>query len=147
MAGPDAGGIPSLAALEGVWLLERRIEHADGAVHRLRGRAVFRRSGLRLVQEEEGALSGDGIARPLRASRRYLWSAAPGRLDCAFADGRPFHSVPLSVGRPETVHLCDPDRYHVSYDLTDFPRWQTRWHVTGPRKDYVMTSHYSPFAG
>ena len=146
MAGPPARGFPSLAALEGAWRLERRIDHADGARHRLTGRAVFRRSGLRLVQDEEGLLSGDGLPTPVAASRRYLWSAAEGRLDVAFDDGRPFHSIPLGIARPEATHLCTPDRYHVAYDAAAFPRWSAVWHVTGPRKDYVMTSRYAPEA-
>ena len=137
-------GLVSLAALEGRWRLERHILHADGSEATLDGWTVFRRMGLRLVQEEEGWLRLPGDGAPLRATRRYLWTAEPGRLEVLFEDNRPFHTVPLRVPRPETIHLCDPDRYAVAYDFARWPFWRSVWRVEGPRKDYVMTSDYSP---
>jgi hypothetical protein len=138
------GGLVSLAALEGRWRLARRIVNADGTEALLDGVAVFRRAGLRLIQEEEGWLSLPGGGAALRATRRYVWTAEKGRLEVLFEDNRPFHSVTLGVARPETVYLCDPDRYAVAYDFGDFPRWRAVWRVEGPRKDYVMTSDYAP---
>ena len=137
-------GLASLAALEGRWRLVRRIANADGSVALLDGTAVFRRAGLRLVQEEDGWLRLSGGGPPLRATRRYLWTTEKGRLEVLFEDNRPFHTVPLGVGRPETVYLCDPDRYAVAYDFEAWPAWRSVWRVEGPRKDYVMTSDYSP---
>jgi hypothetical protein len=49
-------GLASLAALEGRWRLARRIENADGSTAASRGPTLFRRSGHRLVQEEDGWL-------------------------------------------------------------------------------------------
>lgn len=135
-------GLTSLAALEGRWALSRRIVHADGSENAFEGFAVFRRSVGRLIQEEEGELSGQGLPVPVRATRRYLWIQDGRRLECLFGDGRPFHTVPLGAERPETTHLCDPDRYHVAYDFTEFPLWRSVWRVEGPRKDYRMTSAY-----
>jgi hypothetical protein len=137
-------GLVSLASLEGRWRLARRIVNADGSEAVLEGETVFRRAGLRLIQEEEGWLRLPGGGAPLRATRRYLWTGAKGWLEVSFADNRPFHTVPLGVARPETVHLCDPDRYAVAYDFTGWPEWRSVWRVEGPRKDYVMTSDYSP---
>lgn len=134
-------GLASLAALEGPWLLDRVVTHSDGTEHRLLGRAEFRRSGVRLVHDEEGILTGDGMP-PVRATRRYIWRAEPGRLECAFPDNRPFHTIPLGVERPETTYLCPPDRYVVSYDFADAAEWRSTWRVTGPRKDYRMVSTY-----
>ena len=136
-------GIPSLAALEGLWTVSRRVQHSDGRVDTFEGRADFRRSGGRLVQQEEGIMTPGRAAQGLRATRSYIWSANEGRLDVAFDDMRPFHSVPLGADIHETVHLCDPDRYQVAYDLRDFPTWSTVWTVEGPRKSYVMTSHFT----
>ena len=102
-------GLVSLAALEGRWRLARRIVHADGSAAALEGTAVFRRAGLRLIQEEEGWLRLPPGGTPLRATRRYLWAAETGRLEVLFEDNRPFHTVPLGVARPATVFLCDPD--------------------------------------
>jgi hypothetical protein len=137
-------GLQSLAALEGRWYLARRIVNADGSEAALEGTTVFRRAGLRLIQEEEGWLRLPGAAAPLRATRRYLWTGEKTRLEVAFEDNRPFHTVPLGVDRPETTYLCDPDRYAVAYDFSGWPNWRSVWRVEGPRKDYVMTSDYSP---
>jgi hypothetical protein len=137
-------GLVSLAALEGRWRLTRVIRDADGSEATLEGVTLFRREGDRLVQEEEGWLTLPDRGAPLRATRRYLWSAGEGGLDVRFEDGRPFHTVPLHVGRPEADHDCAPDHYRVAYDFADWPRWRAVWRVTGPRKDYVMTSEYAP---
>jgi hypothetical protein len=137
-------GLASLAALEGRWHLARRIVNADGSEAALEGTTVFRRAGLRLIQEEEGWLRLPGGGAALRATRRYLWTVDKARLDVFFEDNRPFHSVPLGVDRPEAAHFCDPDRYAVAYDFTGWPLWRSVWRVEGPRKDYVMTSDYRP---
>jgi hypothetical protein len=137
-------GLVSLAALEGRWHLARRIVNADGSEASLAGMAVFRRAGLRLIQEEEGWLTLPGGGAPLRATRRYVWMPEKGRLEVHFEDHRPFHTVPLGVPRPETTYLCDPDRYAVAYDFTGWPDWRSVWRVEGPRKDYVMTTDYRP---
>jgi hypothetical protein len=145
-ANKEAGmaGLVSLEALEGRWRLTRRVENADGSAATLQGVTVFRREGDGLVQEEEGWLTLPGGAAPLRATRRYLWAAGASELEVRFGDGRPFHTVPLGVARPEAAHDCAPDLYRVAYDFSDWPRWRAVWRVTGPRKDYVMTSDYAP---
>lgn len=138
----EAAGPASLWAFAGTWTLTRRIAHGDGRTDRLSGTCTFMRSGPRLLQDETGVLeTADGR---FNATRRYVWGEAPGRLEIRFADMRPFHSFPLGVTRPETVHLCDPDRYHVAYDFGAWPVWRTVWTVEGPRKDYVMDSTFAP---
>ena len=135
-------GLASLWSLEGRWRLERQILHADGMVNRLDGEVRFHRSGVRLIQDEEGTLVLGN--QTIKATRRYIWTASNGRLDVFFDDMRPFHTVLLGVAQHQTVHLCDPDRYEVSYDFSQWPHWSARWQVEGPRKDYVMTSSFSP---
>ena len=78
----------------------------------------------------------------MKASRRYVWSEEDGRIDLAFDDMRPFHSLPLGVETYATTYLCPPDRYQVSYDFGNFPFWSTVWRVEGPRKDYEMTTEF-----
>jgi len=135
-------GLSALWALEGRWTLLRDIAHADGSVNHLTGEVHFQRSGARLIQDETGTLVlGD---RSLKATRRYIWTEINGRLDVFFDDMRPFHSVPLKVATYQTVHQCDPDHYQVAYDFSQWPNWSARWQVEGPRKDYVMTSHFAP---
>lgn len=136
-------GLSSLASLEGRWKLSRVIEHAQGTVDYLEGTTTFHRAGQQMIQDEEGLLSQDSVAMPLKATRRYLWSQVRNRLECAFDDGRPFHTVPLGTATPETVFLCPPDRYAVSYMFDSRNSWTATWKVSGPRKDYTMTSTYT----
>ena len=138
-----AGGGPgSLWALVGAWSLAREICHSDGRIDRFNGNCRFTRSGPRLLQDEDGWLeTSEGR---FQATRRYVWAEADGRLDVHFDDMRPFHSIPLGASHPETVHLCPPDRYQVTYDFSEWPRWTTTWTVEGPRKAYEMRSRFIP---
>jgi len=124
----------------GRWQITRRIEdRRAGRVGQFSGRAEFVPDGDGLVLSETGMLSYGGAA-PLRAERRYLWRVDGPGIAVFFADGRPFHR--FSCDRPKARHECPPDSYEVTYDFTQWPRWQSRWSVTGPRKDYVMQSVY-----
>lgn len=136
----------SLWSFEGRWRLDRRIAHASGQGNAtLSGETRFTRSGQTLVQEDSGTLVIDGAAGAgMQARRRYLWRAEGGWIAISFDDGRPFHAIPLGVTDPEATHLCSPDRYEVRYDFGRWPDWTAIWRVTGPRKDYVMTSQYAP---
>lgn len=139
----DGGTGPgSLWALAGVWSLRREIRHNDGRIDHLTGQCTFTRSGPQLLQEETGWL--ETKAGRFQASRRYVWKEAGRQLEVFFEDMRPFHSVQLGVARPETVHLCPPDRYEVAYDFSTWPNWSTVWIVEGPRKGYRMESHFTP---
>lgn len=139
-------GLTSLGALEGRWRLTRRILHDDGTENRLEGTATFSRSGKRLIQVEEGLLSGLPGQPSLKASRRYVWTLERGRIEVLFGDMRPFHTIPVGVARPETTYLCPPDRYTVSYDFSDPAAWSSLWRVEGPKKSYVMESLFSQAA-
>ena len=137
-------GPVSLWCFEGDWRLERRIVQGGGqAGARLEGLARFRREGPTLIHEEQGRLSIEGSPGPgMQAERRYLWRAAPGGIEICFEDGRMFHGIPLGRVAPEATHLCSSDRYQVRYDFSLWPEWSTVWRVSGPRKDYVMTSRF-----
>ena len=135
-------GPGSLWALVGVWSLEREIRHGDGRIDRFSGTCKFTRSGPQLLQDEAGWL--ETAEGRFQGARRYVWKEAKGRLDVHFDDMRPFHSIPLGVARPETVHLCPPDRYQVAYDFSAWPHWSSVWTVAGPRKDYVMRTVFCP---
>jgi hypothetical protein len=70
--------------------------------------------------------------------RRELWLALDEEA-CwwvRFDDGRDFH--PWSPGE-EVVHPCAPDTYRGLVTGTAHA-WQVRWEVSGPRKDYTMTT-------
>lgn len=140
-------GLTSLSALEGTWRLDRHIVHADGSEHRFEGVARFRRSGPRLIEDEEGVLLGIPGQPDLKATRRYIWIQEKNRIEVLFDDMRPFHTIPTGVAHPETTHLCPPDRYRVSYDFSDRLHWSSVWRVEGPRKSYVMTNEFRWLGG
>ncbi|WP_438991204.1 DUF6314 family protein [Lentibacter sp.] len=123
-----------LSDFTGRWALSRRIVPAQGAEARFEGMAAWTAAG---AYEERGLLRVAGQP-PMQAERRYRWAAD---LSVYFEDGRFFHQVPPEGGA--TGHWCDPDQYDVVYDFADWPRWQVRWAVLGPRKNYEMISHYS----
>ena len=131
----------TLGDFEGCWQLTRRIEdRRAGLTGQLTGTAVWRRDGNGLRQEESGMLRY-GTGAPMRAERVYLWRAEGGGFAVFFEDGRPFHSwTPAS---PEARHHCAPDLYDVTYDLSRWPVFTQVWHVTGPRKDAIITSRYA----
>jgi hypothetical protein len=135
-------GLTSLSQLEGLWRLDRRIRHSDGAENRFEGISRFSRSGKRLVQDEEGHLTGVAGQPGLKATRRYVWMLDSQRIEVLFHDMRPFHTIPTGVVCPETTYLCSPDRYHVAYDFSDMAAWRAQWRVEGPKKSYVMDSTF-----
>ena len=133
---------PVLEDFTGQWQLSRAITEASGSKASFSGQAWFTPEGAGLGYREEGVLQLPGQT-PIRAERRYLWQAAPeGGIAVLFSDGRPFHRFDPGQARPEDRHYCDPDIYDVVYDFDRWPEWRSRWRVTGPRKDYEMTTQY-----
>lgn len=124
----------------GRWCLTRRIEDRRAGVSgQFCGVATFVADADGLTLRESGTLSYGGAA-PMQAERRYLWRAEGAGIAVFFADGRPFHW--FSAAKPRAHHDCAPDRYDVAYDFSAWPRWQSRWAVSGPRKEYVMVSFF-----
>lgn len=133
--------VTSLAALQGEWTLHRVIDDAKaGQTATLEGRADLRRDGAGWRYHESGLLSLPG--RPaMQAERVYLFDETGGDVCVRFADGRPFHR--FTWQKPQAVHDCPPDIYKVQYAFTLPKSWRAIWQVSGPRKDYVMTSDYT----
>ena len=135
-----------LSEFTGLWRLTRRIDdRRAGVVGRFEGQAEFVADEADLILTETGRLCYGGAA-PMQAERRYLWRADGAGIAVFFADGRPFHW--FSMASPEAHHACPPDSYDVAYEFGGWPHWQSRWAVSGPRKDYVMISRYErPVSG
>ncbi|PKP74281.1 MAG: trigger factor [Alphaproteobacteria bacterium HGW-Alphaproteobacteria-6] len=132
-------GAPGLADFAGDWRLDRQIADRRGPGGRFKGVARFIPAAGGLIYREEGLLR-IGDAAPMRAVRGYLWRAEAGRIVVEHADGAAFHA--FDPARPEAVHDCPPDRYHVAYDFSVWPDWRATWTVSGPAKDYRMVSRY-----
>lgn len=131
----------ALDDFQGLWRLERRIENALGEAAGFEGRAVFAPVTGGLELHESGWLHVPGQGS-FHAERRYLWRAEGAGIAVFFEDGRAFHHFDPRAPAPEAHHICTPDDYRVAYDFTIWPDWRAVWRVRGPRKDYVMTSHY-----
>jgi hypothetical protein len=120
-------------------MFEREIRHADGSIVAVTGRAVIAEAAEGWTYVERGRMTLP-TGQVFEAERRYLWQPREGAVEIRFDDGRPFHTLPLTGG--QDAHWCDPDQYDVTYDMSDWPRWQAVWRVRGPRKDYKMTTCY-----
>jgi len=132
-----------LADFLGTWQVERMINDArSGQTLRAHGQATFTPDDAGMLYHEKLQLVVPGQA-PMTATRRYTWAAAPGGVAVHFDDGRYFHHLALGQVAPTDHHACDPDSYEVHYDFARWPAWSATWRVHGPRKDYVMTSHYA----
>lgn len=147
------GGGPSLPGgtvgyLAGEWDVVREIaDHRSGRTGEFRGRASFRpatasaRSAI-LNFTEQGELSFGGHRGPASRSLRYR-GQADGGADVRFADGRAFFRLDLRTGSCRAVHLCRADRYAVTVTWLSADCFTEIWRVTGPDKDYDMTTVYT----
>lgn len=121
----------------GRWSVSRLITPEQGPSALFDGVAVWTAAEGGAAYSEKGTMTLAGQA-PLHAERRYFWGED---LRVFFDDGRFFHQVPVTGG--ETHHWCDPDTYLVAYEFTRWPRFEVRWRVNGPRKDYSAVTQYS----
>tara|TARA_R100000687_G_scaffold19296_1_gene15716 strand:- start:5673 stop:6137 length:465 start_codon:yes stop_codon:yes gene_type:complete len=123
----------------GAWQLSRQILQQRGETFSFEGQANFNWSASELIYHESGVVTApDG--RELQAQRSYFWQQTGGKLAVLFDDKRFFHS--FSAADPNAQHLCGDDHYVVNYNFDHWPLWESRWQVTGPRKDYKMISVY-----
>jgi hypothetical protein len=127
-----------LAEFAGDWLLERSItDHRADEVGTFNGSATLIDGADGWVWSEAGQLSMAG-RKPFSATRRFRWAEpVPGRIRISFDDGRRFHDIAATAH-----HDCPPDSYNVAYHFQNWPVWTAVWRVTGPRKDYVMTTQH-----
>lgn len=143
-AGELAGG--TAGYLAGDWDVLREIaDHRAGRSGQFRGTAAFRPApGSPGVLEltEDGELRFGAHRGP--ASRRLRYAARPdGAADVRFADGRAFFRLDLGPGSCQAVHPCGEDRYAVTVTRLSADCFTEIWRVTGPGKDYDMTTVYT----
>lgn len=123
----------------GRWQMVRIIENVpEGVIGEVWGEARFEPDGEGLTCREDGVLRFRGA--DYAASRVSLWRfPGDGVIEVRYADGSPFHA--FIAEDPQAIHDCGADRYRVSYDF-GAGSWVSRWEVTGPDKDYMMTTRY-----
>jgi hypothetical protein len=127
-----------LSDFEGRWRVSRRIRPREGPGARFEGHAEWTDAQAGLIYRETGTMTLEGQI-PMQAERRYLWTP---ELAVHFDDGRFFHRVPPVGGA--TDHWCDPDTYRGRYEFDSWPFFRVTWQVTGPRKDYLSITEYTP---
>ena len=130
------------AFLEGAWRVLRTVEdRGSGMQGGFIGCGSFVPDAAGLGYAEDGVLRLTAYLG--RASRRYLYRfPAPHRALVAFEDGRPFHALDLSRGAWAVTHACGKDTYRATFRVLGGDGWSSRWHIAGPRKDHLVTSHY-----
>ena len=155
-----APGYPQLAAgtigyLAGEWDVVREIaDHRTGQAGSFRGRASFRPrpepaaaepagpGGAVLEFTEHGELKFGDHRGPASRSLRYV-GRSDGSAAVCFADGRDFYQLDLRSGSCRAVHPCRADRYSVTVTWLSPDAFTEVWQVTGPAKDYDLTSVYT----
>ena len=146
----DAPLLPggTVGYLAGDWDVVREIaDHRGGCAGEFRGRASFRpapdRPGCSVLDfAERGELRFGGHRGPASRSLRYH-GRANGAADVRFADGRAFFRLDLRSGMCSAVHRCRADRYAVTVTWLSQDCFTEIWRVTGPDKDYDMTTVYT----
>ncbi|MEL6219526.1 MAG: DUF6314 family protein [Pseudomonadota bacterium] len=130
----------SIAYFAGAWQMVRIIENiSEGVIGEFWGEARFEGDGQGLICREAGVLRFRGA--DYHAERVSLWRFGDeGRIEVRYEDGRPFHE--FAFDDPQAVHECGEDTYTVSYDFEGPTGWVSRWEVSGPAKDYMMTTRY-----
>jgi Family of unknown function (DUF6314) len=138
----------ALEFLRGRWRADRVIEDfrsgQRGAFHGLATFATSSRTATAgvpgaLTYEEQGELQFGGHRGP--ASRSLIYLPGPdGTARVHFADGRPFFELDLATGTCRAEHPCRSDRYEMTVSVLGSDCYAERWRVTGPEKDYEMTT-------
>lgn len=134
----------TLEFLRGHWQVERAItDFAAGQSGSFAGVAVCDWAGDGpagvLSYVEQGELRFGGHRGP--ASRSVLYARGPdGAVDVRFVDGRPFYRLDLRSGSWAAEHPCGADNYVVTVRILGPDTYLERWRVSGPGKDYVMTT-------
>lgn len=131
---------PDPPGLVGRWALTRDIDdrHAGQSL-RMLGTLTLGPAGSGTEGDldwvEEGLLHRSGVA-PVAVSRRLRVVRRDAGWWVLFEDGRDFH--PWRPGA-WVEHPCGPDLYRGLVGVVD-DDWRVTWEVSGPAKDYTMTS-------
>ena len=133
--------------LLGEWNVVREIrDNRSGQSGSFRGTARFEpepggHAGLVVGYREHGELTFGAHNGP--ANRSLSYRERPDEsADVRFADGRALYQLDLRGGRCQAEHLCGADWYLGSVCVLSSDTFTETWPVTGPAKDYEMTTTY-----
>lgn len=142
---PMPGIEDPLYFFSGAWAFLRRVEDKRQRLEGSQlGEARFMPDGDGLRYRESGQLAlGDHRGT---GHRSYLYRfPGNGQVEILFESGDFFLALDLSDGSGTAEHLCERDRYRARFIVEDSYRWRNDWIVSGPRKDYVLTTWYLRF--
>ncbi len=123
--------------LLGTWQFERTIEDRLGPRRRVTGATMLEViDDGRVRWSETGTMTWDGGETPVFRTLFVEQRADAWRV--TFENGRDFH--PWSVGI-DVVHPCGADTYDGRVEVFGPAAWTVIWRVSGPAKDYTMTTH------
>lgn len=132
--------------LTGAWSFSRVIESQAT----MQGVATFTPVDKgRLAYREQGNLElANGTI--VQAEREYIFGGSDGGFQVFFKEDPPrlFHEISLSASSGGELsgsagHLCNRDDYQSAYIFMPDGTFVVRHVVSGPRKDYAMTTTYT----
>jgi len=128
--------------LKGSWQLTRLIgDYANQETGQFVGRAEFVGDLERLEYHESGAVKlghfrGD-------ATRAYQFTfPKPHVAFVKYPDGKPFFVLECVNQQGFCQHHCGDDNYQGRLRIINDHEWQMTWVVRGPKKSYLLESHY-----
>ncbi len=129
--------------LPGSWTQTRNIVPGG----RYEGTAIFTRTDQdTLYYTECGIVTLDTGHIIDKAQRSYIFKCVGDQISVLFDEKTPrlFHELTLDdAGKATAIHECSDDIYNSSYHFIEPGRFTITHTVTGPRKNYVMTTQYS----
>lgn len=129
--------------LQGDWQLTRETDdHINDQRYRFAGASQFLASQDGLIQHDKGMLSLEN-GQAFQAEQRYLWQFSAEQILIKFTDNRLFLTLSPPFTLCDSQHLCGQDDYVARFEFLSNTEWYVRFQVNGPRKNYVMTSHYA----
>lgn len=132
----------------GTWHLERTISVTGNNTNSLfTGLAHIRPTDVRgtYSYHEEGSFVGEQV--PLQGYRDYLYKVKDETLAITFADphrlGQLYVTLNFSMGLiAQDTYLCEDDIYGHIFEIIHGDHFMTETTVSGPEKDYRLTTHY-----
>ena len=124
---------------EGPWQMVRIIENVpEGVIGEVWGEAEFLFDGEGLTCIEDGVLRFQGADH--HTGRTSLWRFGDDdRIEVQYEDGRPFHD--FLTRDPIALQIAGDAVYEIVYDFEP-TTWTSRWEMTGPGQNYMMTTRY-----